>query len=148
MMANVWTTKDKWTSIHGQLKEVNESVYTSQKKETPEEFVARQKKIKHDKYLFITNKYYLDIITKISLAKGAGKKTQFMNFVRDDFKAGSKGLGFPKEFQRSWINDVLLNGNNVYTEQYFKNDKCLCEVLIGVKAEIFYNALFTTVFSL
>ena len=147
MMANTWTTEHKWTSIHEQLKEVNETINDSKKKETPKEFVARQQEIKHNKYLFLTNKYYLNIITKISLAKGAGKKSQHINFTRDDFKAGSKGLGFPKDFERAWINDVVLNGNNNYTKKYFINDKCLCEVLIDVKADIWNNALFTTVFT-
>ena len=138
---------NKWNSIYDELKEVEKTIYTQEKKETPSEFIARQNNIKHEKYLFLTNKYYLDIITKISLAKGSGKKEKFMNFNRDDFKAGSKGLGFPKEFQRSWLNDVVFNGNNIYTEKYYNSDPCLCEVLLDVKADIWNNGNFTTHFT-
>ena len=138
---------EKWANIHEQLKEIQPPLESGKTKETPAEFIARQNNIKHEKYLFITNKYYLNIITKISLAKGAGKKIQHINFIRDDFKAGSKGLGFPKDFQRNWLNDVVFNGNNIYTEQYYKNDQCLCEVLLDVKADIWNNGVFTTVFT-
>lgn len=140
-------TDNKWECVHKQLKDIQEIVNFSQKKETPTEFIARQKNIKHEKYLFLTNKYYLDIITKISLAKGAGKKQQFINFEREYFKAGSKGLGFPKDFQRSWLNEVILNGNNIYTKNYYDNDKYLCEVLLDVKVDIWNNGAFTSVFS-
>lgn len=136
-----------WANIHEQLKEVHLTIEQPNKKETPAQFIERQNNIKHEKYLFLTNKYYLNIITKISLAKGSGKKKQFINFVRDDFKAGSKGLGFPTEFQRSWLKDVVFNGNNIYTEKYFTNDKCLCEVLMDVNADIWNNGAFTTVFT-
>ena len=67
--------------------------------------------------------------------------------IDQQFKAGSKGLGFPTEFQRSWLKDVVFNGNNIYTEKYFTNDKCLCEVLLDVNADIWNNGAFTTVFT-
>jgi len=138
---------EKWSRIHEELKEIHTQIEDPNKKETPAQFIERQNNIKHEKYLILTNKYYLNIITKISLAKGSGKKTLFINFERDDFKAGSKGLGFPKDFQRYWLQDVVFNGNNKYTEKYFTNDAPLCEVLTDVSADIWNNKAFTTVFS-
>tara|TARA_Y100000389_G_scaffold103778_1_gene100635 strand:- start:1804 stop:2250 length:447 start_codon:yes stop_codon:yes gene_type:complete len=137
----------KWTCIYDELKEVEKTIYTKPNKETPAEFIARQNNIKHEKYLYLTDTYYLDIITKISLAKGNRKNKLFINFNRDDFKAGSKGLGFPNQFERSWLNDVVFNGNNIYTEKYYKDDSCLCEVLLDVSADVWNNGSFTTVFT-
>ncbi len=74
-----------------------------------------------------------------------GSKEKFMNFEKNDFKANCEGLGFPKDVQRLWLEEVILNKDE---DKFLPVDEITGERdhLHGINFEIWNNAKFTTRF--
>lgn len=102
-------------------------------------------KRKDELFKFLTNKYHAKIKRSIMSAAQRGSKEKFMNFEKDDFKANCEGLGFPKDVQRLWLKEVILNKDE---NKFLPVDEMtgMREHLSGINFEIWNNAKFTTRF--
>ena len=100
---------------------------------------------KDELFKFLTSKYHAKIKRAIEGAAKRGLSEKFMNFEKDDFKANCEGLGFPKDVQRLWLNEVILNKSD---DKYLPVDEDTGkpEHLDGVHFDIWNNAKFTTRF--
>ena len=74
-----------------------------------------------------------------------------MNFDKNDFKANFPGLGYPKEFMRSWF-DELSDPNSkylpdIYIKDYFEYSDSKKKIsLQGIDISIWNNGSNTVVF--
>ena len=98
--------------------------------------------VKDEKFKFLTEKYLNDILAGIERAAKKGYREKYMNFDREDFKANCKGLGYPNEFQRMWLDEV----SKPDSPYIFKDKDGIPKCLEGIEASIWNNGAFTTVF--
>tara|TARA_Y100000816_G_C25726725_1_gene382967 strand:- start:57 stop:446 length:390 start_codon:yes stop_codon:yes gene_type:complete len=98
--------------------------------------------VKDEKFKFLTEKYLNDILAGIERAAKKGYREKYMNFDREDFKANCKGLGYPNEFQRMWLDEV----SKPTSSYIFKDEDEVPRCLEGIEANIWNNSSFTTVF--
>ena len=98
--------------------------------------------VKDEKFKFLTEKYLNDILAGIERAAKKGYREKYMNFDREDFKANCKGLGYPNEFQRMWLDEV----SKPTSSYIFKDEDGVPRCLEGIEASIWNNGSFTTVF--
>ena len=98
--------------------------------------------VKDEKFKFLTEKYLNDILAGIERAAKKGYREKYMNFDREDFKANCKGLGYPNEFQRMWLDEV----SKPTSSYIFKDENGVPMCLEGIEANIWNNGAFTTVF--
>jgi hypothetical protein len=109
------------------------------------ELKVKSDKRKDELFDFLTKKYHAKIKRSIMSAAQRGSKEKFMNFEKDDFKANCEGLGYPKDVQRLWLKEVILNKDE---DKYLPVDEITGERdhLNGINFEIWNNAKFTTRF--
>ena len=109
------------------------------------ELKVKSDKRKDELFDFLTNKYHAKIKRSIMGAAQRGSKEKFMNFEKNDFKANCEGLGFPKDVQRLWLEEVILNKEE---DKFLPVDEITGERdhLHGINFEIWNNAKFTTRF--
>jgi len=109
------------------------------------ELKVKSDKRKDELFDFLTKKYHAKIKRSIMSAAQRGSKEKFMNFEKDDFKANCEGLGFPKDVQRLWLKEVILNKDE---DKFLSVDEITGERdhLNGINFEIWNNAKFTTRF--
>lgn len=109
------------------------------------ELKVKSDKRKDELFDFLTKKYHAKIKRSIMSAAQRGSKEKFMNFEKDDFKANCEGLGFPKDVQRLWLKEVILNKDE---DKYLPVDEItgMRDHLHGINFEIWNNAKFTTRF--
>jgi len=119
--------------------------------EDKENLEKKKEQIKHDKFTYLTDKYFDNIIDSIFYGSNSGFRIKHINFDKNDFKANFPGLGYPREFMRSWF-DELSNPNSKYLpdkyiNDYFQYTKSSTKVsLQGIKIHIWNNASNTVVF--
>ena len=70
---------------------------------------------------------------------------RFLNFDRYDFKANFPGIGYPKDIQQCWLDDVITNPSSDFLPRHYDTD--MPEHLNGLIYEIWNNKKFTTKFS-
>ena len=120
-----------------------EAINMKRDEETQEELEKRMELIRNEKYTFLTEKYFDTILRGIKNAAKKGKCERYINFERDDFKANCKGLGYPSEFQRAWLEE-LKNPESKYLEEFqTEGNKVSLE---GIEFDIWNNKAYTTVF--
>jgi hypothetical protein len=109
------------------------------------ELKVKSDKRKDELFDFLTKKYHAKIKRSIMSAAQRGSKEKFMNFEKDDFKANCEGLGFPKDVQRLWLKEVILNKDE---DTYLPIDEMtgMRDHLHGINFEVWNNAKFTTRF--
>ena len=120
-----------------------EAINTKRSEETPEEFEKRMATTRDEKYKFLTTKYFDTILRGITNAAKKGNRERYINFERDDFKANCKGLGYPSQFQRAWLEE-LQNPESKYLEEFQTADNKVS--LEGIEFDVWNNKAFTTVF--
>ena len=100
---------------------------------------------KDELFKFLTSKYHAKIKRGITSAASNGLSEKFMNFEKNDFKANCQGLGFPKDVQRLWLSEVILNKDE---KKYLPIDETTGKPdhLHGINFEVWNNAKFTTRF--
>ena len=133
-------------SFADQMREIAikaEEENVNKKEETPEEFEKRVATTRDEKYTFLTDKYFESIVRGITNSAKKGKHERYINFDRDDFKANCKGLGFPSEFQKAWLEE-MQNPESIYLEKFQTEDNKVS--LEGIEFEIWNNKAYTTVF--
>tara|TARA_Y100000591_G_C21723762_1_gene640220 strand:- start:166 stop:576 length:411 start_codon:yes stop_codon:yes gene_type:complete len=113
------------------------------KSESPEEFEARIARIRDEKYTFLTDKYFEIIMRGITNAAKSGKSARYINFDRNDFKANCKGLGYPNQFQKAWLEELQKPDSKYLTRFNTTEVKISLE---GITFDIWNNKAFTTVF--
>ena len=96
-------------------------------------------------YLFkiLSDKYLITIHNAIKHAAQNGKRSKYINFTRDDFKANCPGLGGTVAFQALWLSEIT-NPNSKYLVEDSNGNKIH---ISGIKYDIWNNGSFTTVFS-
>ena len=110
-----------------------------------------KQQIKHDKFIYLTDKYFDNIINSIFHKSNKGERIKYINFDKNDFKANFPGLGYPKEFMRSWF-DELSDPNSKYLpdkyiKDYFKYSDSNKKIsLQGIDISIWNNSSNTVVF--
>ena len=97
--------------------------------------------VKDEKFKFLTEKYLNDILAGIERAAKKGYREKYMNFDREDFKANCKGLGYPNEFQRMWLDEVSKP-----TSSYIFKDEMEFQCVLKESKPTFGTMAFTTVF--
>tara|TARA_X000000950_G_C13675012_1_gene561541 strand:- start:288 stop:698 length:411 start_codon:yes stop_codon:yes gene_type:complete len=120
-----------------------EAINTKREEETQEELEKRMELIRDEKYTFLTTKYFDTILRGITNAAKKGKRERYINFDRDDFKANCKGLGYPSQFQRAWLEE-LQKPDSKYLEEFQTGDNKVS--LEGIEFDIWNNKAYTTVF--
>ena len=124
-------------------KAANDALFKSEQ-ERQVAFKKQQDQIKHERFQFLTTKYYWDLRNSIEHASKQGKREKYINFDRNDFKANFPGLGTPIEFQNAWLEELSDPDSqyilvNTLTEQkdHFQ----------GLEWDIWNNGAFTTHFT-
>ena len=79
-------------------------------------FQEKKEKIKHEKFVYLTDKYFSNIIGGIMHESNKGLRIKYMNFDKNEFKANFPELGFPREFMRAWF-DELSKPDSTYIYQ-------------------------------
>ena len=120
-----------------------EAINAKRNEETQEELEKRMEMIRDEKYTFLTQKYFDSILRGITNSAKKGKHERYINFNRDDFKANCKGLGYPSQFQRAWLEE-LQNPKSKYLEEFQTHDNKVS--LEGIEFDIWNNKAYTTVF--
>ena len=113
------------------------------KTESREEFEERIARLRDEKYTFLTDKYFEIIMLGIKNSAKKGKHERFINFDRDDFKANCKGLGYPNQFQKAWLEELQKPDSKYLTRFNTTEVKISLE---GITFDIWNNKAFTTVF--
>ena len=113
------------------------------KTESREEFEERIARLRDEKYTFLTDKYFEIIMRGIKNSAKKGKHERFINFDRDDFKANCKGLGYPNQFQKAWLEELQKPDSKYLTRFNTTEVKISLE---GITFDIWNNKAFTTVF--
>jgi|TARA_B100000787_G_scaffold169935_2_gene162988 cyclopropane fatty-acyl-phospholipid synthase-like methyltransferase len=70
------------------------------------ENINRRENIKHQKFLFLTDKYFDSIVSIIKRSSNYGYRKVFHKFDKNDFKANFRGLGYPNEFIKLWLDEL------------------------------------------
>ena len=70
------------------------------------ENISRRETIKHQKFVFLTDKYFESIVSIIKRSANHGYRDVFHKFDKNDFKANFKGLGYPNEFIKLWLDEL------------------------------------------
>ena len=96
-------------------------------------------------YKKLTEKYHSIIKNGIISAAKQGKREKYINFDKNDFKANFPGLGYPKDIQENWLEDVITNPSSDFLPRHYDTD--MPEHLNGLIYEIWNNKKFTTKFS-
>jgi len=96
-------------------------------------------------YKELTDKYHKIIKNGIVSAAKKGKREKYINFDRNDFKANCPGLGYPKDMQQNWLDEVITNPSSDFLPRYYDTD--MPEHLNGLNYEIWNNKNFTTKFT-
>ena len=91
----------------------------------------------------LTDKYHKSILIGIQNASKQGKREKYINFDREDFKANCKGLGFPKQVEMMWLEEMCTSESSYLPEDDDGNKKHFK----GIKYNIWNNAKFTTHFT-
>ena len=113
------------------------------KSESREEFEARMARLRDEKYTFLTDKYFEIIMRGIKNSAKKGNRARYINFDRDDFKANCKGLGYPNQFQKTWLEELQKPDSKYLTRFNTTEVKISLE---GITFDIWNNKAFTTVF--
>ena len=120
------------------------------KKIAEEKEVARKEKemerithIKDQLMQTLTDKYHKSILTGIQNASKQGKREKYINFDREDFKANCKGLGFPKQIEIMWLEEMCNPESSYLPEDDDGNKKHFK----GINYNIWNNGKFTTHFT-
>lgn len=100
---------------------------------------------KENIYKELTEKYHGIIKSGIMSAAKQGKREKYINFDRNDFKANYPGLGYPKDIQQNWLDDVITNPASDFLPRHYDTD--MPEHLNGLIYEIWNNKKFTTKFT-
>lgn len=100
---------------------------------------------KDELYKNLTDKYHPIIKKGIMSAAKKGKREKYINFDRYDFKANFPGIGYPKDIQQCWLDDVITNPSSDFLPRHYDTD--MPEHLNGLIYEIWNNKNFTTKFS-
>ena len=100
---------------------------------------------KDEMYKKLTEKYHSIIKNGIISAAKQGKREKYINFDKNDFKANFPGLGYPKDIQENWLEDVITNPSSDFLPRHYDTD--MPEHLNGLIYEIWNNKKFTTKFS-
>lgn len=111
-------------------------------KQLEEEENLYMKYVKDKKFKFLTRKYLSTILERIEFMTSQGNRETYINFNRDDFKANCNGLGFPRQFQRTWLME-MQNPKSDYLPTLADGSKPSLE---GIRFDIWGNKKYTTHF--
>tara|TARA_B100000927_G_scaffold290616_1_gene289968 strand:- start:3337 stop:3804 length:468 start_codon:yes stop_codon:yes gene_type:complete len=119
--------------------------------EDKQELEKNKQKIKHDKFIYLTDKYFDNIINSIFYKSNKGERIKYINFDKNDFKANFPGLGYPKEFMRSWFDELSDPNSKYLPDKYIKDYFKYCDSnkkisLQGIDISIWNNSSNTVVF--
>ena len=121
----------------------------NQKKLLNNERVKKFEKIKLEKkeniFKLLTEKYHSIIKNEITFAAHNGKREKYINFDKNDFKVNFPTLGYPKDIQKEWLDEVITNPASDLLPRTYDND--MPEHFYGLNYEIWNNRNFTTRFT-
>lgn len=104
---------------------------------------AKRENIKHVKFLYLTNKYFDNIVSIIKKSANYGYRKVVHKFDKNDFKANFPGLGYPNQFIKLWL-DELTDYESCYLPVDEENQTKLS--LQGIENTVlFYNKNFITI---
>ena len=102
----------------------------------------RKEDVKHELMIKLTRKYHGSIKRGIENASKQGKREKYINFDRNEFKANCKGLGFPQEIEKMWLEE-MCNPESPYLPSDENEVKIHFQ---GISYNIWNNTSFTTHF--
>ncbi len=122
----------------------NESKAARDKREAErtEKHNKRIEEVKHERFTFLTEKYFDKIIRAINNSAKRGLNEKFMNFEKNDFKANCHGLGYPSDLQKLWLKE-MSNPTSPYLPENNDGEKIS---LNGFTYKVKNNKAFTTRF--
>jgi len=68
--------------------------------------VNKRDRIKHQIFVFLTDKYFNTIVSVIKKSANYGYRKVIHKFDKNDFKANFSGLGYPNEFIKLWLDEL------------------------------------------
>tara|TARA_Y100000768_G_scaffold388191_1_gene382693 strand:- start:239 stop:643 length:405 start_codon:yes stop_codon:yes gene_type:complete len=68
--------------------------------------INKRENIKHQKFLFLTDKYFDTIVSVIKKSASYGYRKVIHKFDKNDFKANFPGLGYPNDFIKLWLDEL------------------------------------------
>jgi len=68
--------------------------------------INKRENIKHQKFLFLTDKYFDTIVSVIKKSASYGYRKVIHKFDKNDFKANYPGLGYPNDFIKLWLDEL------------------------------------------
>lgn len=121
------------------IKEIAEEKEAARK----EKEKIRRKQFRDQLMQTLTDKYHKSILIGIQNASKQGKREKYINFDREDFKANCKGLGFPKQIEIMWLEEMCNPDSSYLPEDDDGNKKHFK----GINYNIWNNGKFTTHFT-
>lgn len=100
-----------------------------------QELEKKKQKTKHDKFVYLTDKYFEIIIISIFHKSNKGERVKYMNFDKNDFKANFPGLGYPNDFIKLWL-DELTDYESSYLPIDEENQEKIS--LQGIECNVIY----------
>ena len=68
--------------------------------------INKRENIKHQKFLFLKDKYFDTIVSVIKKSASYGYRKVIHKFDKNDFKANYPGLGYPNDFIKLWLDEL------------------------------------------
>tara|TARA_Y100001935_G_scaffold255554_1_gene269423 strand:- start:404 stop:808 length:405 start_codon:yes stop_codon:yes gene_type:complete len=97
--------------------------------------INKRENIKHQKFLFLTDKYFDTIVSIIKRSANYGYRKVIHKFDKNDFKANFPGLGYPNDFIKLWL-DELTDYESSYLPIDEENQEKIS--LQGIECNVIY----------
>tara|TARA_Y100000389_G_C17467068_1_gene526613 strand:+ start:1170 stop:1574 length:405 start_codon:yes stop_codon:yes gene_type:complete len=68
--------------------------------------INKRENIKHQRFIFLTDKYFDTIVSVIKKSATYGYRKVIHKFDKNDFKANFPGLGYPNDFIKLWLDEL------------------------------------------
>lgn len=105
---------------------------------------AKRESIKHAKFIYLTEKYFDNIVFIIKKSANYGYRKVIHKFDKNDFKADFPGLGYPNQFIKMWL-DELTDYESSYLPIIDEENQTKISLQGIDNTVLFYNKKFITI---
>ena len=104
---------------------------------------AKRECVKHEKFLYLTNKYFDNIVSIIKKSANSGYRKVIHKFDKNDFKADFPGLGYPNQFIKAWLDELTDNESSYLPIDEENQTKISLQGIDNIV--LFYNKKYITI---
>jgi hypothetical protein len=66
----------------------------------------RMEEVKDKLFVKLTDKYFMRLRNSMRTSAKRGFREKYFTFVKDDFKANTRGIGYPRDVLGMWLNEM------------------------------------------